>query len=117
MEGSNRVNKTSNKQPESARPARGGVLMHFIRARRGAVAIEFALGLPIYATYALVIPDPAAAQDATQDRERIAVRVGEHPGFTRIVFDWPQPVGTRLEQSAGKTILPRMQQPPDSILS
>ena len=48
MEGSNRVNNISNKQPESARPARGGILMHFIRARRGAVAIEFALGLPIF---------------------------------------------------------------------
>lgn len=48
MEGSNRLNNISNKQPESARPARGGILMHFIRARRGAVAIEFALGLPIF---------------------------------------------------------------------
>ena len=26
----------------------GGVLMRFIRARRGAVALEFALGLPIF---------------------------------------------------------------------
>ena len=37
--------------------------------------------------------------------ERVAVRVGEHPGFSRIVFDWSGPVGARLEQRAGKAIL------------
>jgi hypothetical protein len=37
--------------------------------------------------------------------ERVAVRVGEHPGFSRIVFDWSGPVGARLEQQVGKAIL------------
>lgn len=33
--------------------------------------------------------------------ERVAVRVGEHPGFSRLVFDWRGPVGVRLEQAPG----------------
>ncbi|MEE8500215.1 MAG: hypothetical protein V3S27_06545, partial [Kiloniellales bacterium] len=47
----------------------------------------------------------AAAQDTAQDWERVAVRVGEHPGFSRIVFDWRRPVGVRLEQVDGNTLL------------
>ena len=38
----------SGRERRAADPAGGGVLMRFIRARRGAVAIEFALGLPIF---------------------------------------------------------------------
>ena len=48
METSDSMNRTSNEPCPSARIGRGGVLMAFIRAHRGAVAIEFALGLPIF---------------------------------------------------------------------
>ncbi len=34
--------------------------------------------------------------------ERVAVRVGEHPGFSRIVFDWGRPVGARVERQKGQ---------------
>ena len=34
--------------------------------------------------------------------ERVAVRVGEHPGFSRIVFDWSRPVGARVERQGGQ---------------
>ncbi len=61
-----------------------------------------ALGLMISAT-------PVLAQDPVpvlaQDQERVAVRVGEHPGFSRLVFEWRRPVGARLEQRGGKTVL------------
>ncbi len=60
-----------------------------------------ALGLLIFATPVFV----AVGQAAAQDRERVAVRVGEHPGFSRIVFDWRRPVGARLEQIDGKIVL------------
>lgn len=46
-----------------------------------------------------------AGRAAAQDQERVAVRVGEHPGFSRIVFDWGRPVAARLEQVDGKTLL------------
>jgi tetratricopeptide (TPR) repeat protein len=38
----------------------------------------------------------------TSAAERVAVRVGEHPGFSRLVFDWGGPVGVRLEQKPGQ---------------
>ena len=58
------------------------------------------LGLLIGAAQATVVAP--AAQGAAQGAESVAVRVGEHPGFSRIVFDWSRPVGTHLEQSEGK---------------
>lgn len=33
---------------------------------------------------------------------RIQVRVGEHPNYSRVVFDWDRPVSARLEQSDGQ---------------
>ncbi len=33
---------------------------------------------------------------------RIRVRAGEHPTYSRIVFDWDRPVAARLEQSEGE---------------
>ncbi|MGG5812149.1 hypothetical protein [Falsiroseomonas sp. CW058] len=38
----------------------------------------------------LAFAAPAMAQPA--EAPRIGIRTGVHPGFTRIVFDWPQPV-------------------------
>ncbi len=73
------------------------------------LAFVLALGLLISATQILVAAGQAAAQaaaqDAVQDRERVVVRIGEHPGFSRIVFEWRRPVGARLEQIDGKTLL------------
>lgn len=40
--------KLSDEPCSAAEQPHGGVLMRFIRARRGAVALEFALGLPIF---------------------------------------------------------------------
>ena len=37
--------------------------------------------------------------------ERVSVRVGEHPGFDRLVFDWARPVGVELEQAADEARL------------
>ena len=48
MNGSGHTTVLSGRERRAADPAGGGVLMRFIRARRGAVAIEFALGLPIF---------------------------------------------------------------------
>ena len=48
MNGSGHTTGLSGRERRAADPAGGGVLMRFIRARRGAVAIEFALGLPIF---------------------------------------------------------------------
>jgi hypothetical protein len=44
----------------------------------------------------------AMVMAAAMAAERVAVRVGEHPGFSRLVFDWRGPVGVRLEQTAGR---------------
>ena len=63
--------------------------------------LVLALGLLISATHVFV----AVGQAAAQDLERVAVRVGEHPGFSRIVFDWSRSAGARLEQIDGKIVL------------
>ena len=71
--------------------------------------LVLAFGLLISAIQILAAVGQAAAQDAApataQNRERVVVRVGEHPGFSRIVFEWRRPVGARLEQVDGKTLL------------
>lgn len=36
------------------------------------------------------------------ERPRIRVRAGEHPTYSRVVFDWTKPVAARLEQSGGQ---------------
>ncbi|MFQ6018261.1 MAG: hypothetical protein ACE5KF_08690, partial [Kiloniellaceae bacterium] len=59
---------------------------------------------------ALLIGAPAEAG------EPVAVRVGEHPGFSRLVFDWGKPVGTRLDQEPGRATL-RFDRPAELDLS
>jgi hypothetical protein len=49
---------------------------------------------------ALLLPDLSAAQDATAPNVR--VRVGEHAGFNRVVFDWRTPVPYRVETGSGQ---------------
>ncbi|MFT8245284.1 hypothetical protein, partial [Roseomonas sp. BN140053] len=61
-----------------------------------AAALGLALGL-------LASPGPALA-------ERVAMRVGEHPGHGRVVFDWPERTGYRLEEAEGRVLL-RFDQP------
>ncbi len=46
----------------------------------------------------LLVATPAAA-------ERVAVRVGEHAGRGRVVFDWPERTGYRVEESRGRVVL------------
>ena len=49
---------------------------------------------------AVVLFAPAAV-----GAERVPVRVGEHPGFDRLVFDWARPVGVTLERDADEARL------------
>lgn len=48
---------------------------------------------------ALLIAAPARAQ------ERVGVRVGDHPGHGRIVFDWPGTTAYAVEEQAGRIVL------------
>ena len=45
---------------------------------------------------------PAAPEQPAAQGPTVPVRVGEHPGFSRLVFDWPAPVPYAVEQSAGQ---------------
>lgn len=47
----------------------------------------------------LVAPAPATAEP------RIGVRVGDHPGHGRVVFDWPGPVAYEVEDRDGRVVL------------
>jgi hypothetical protein len=38
----------------------------------------------------------------TAARDRVGVRVGDHPGFGRVVFDWPVSVTYRVEEAEGR---------------
>ena len=63
------------------------------------------IGTPLrYLILAVLLATGAPAMDG-RAAERVPVRVGEHPGFSRIVFDWSRPVGARLERHAGQTVL------------
>jgi hypothetical protein len=48
---------------------------------------------------AALLAAPATAQD------RVGVRVGDHPGFGRVVFDWPGRVEYRVEEAEGRIVL------------
>ena len=60
-----------------------------------------------YATFAfaLLFAGAAGAAGETGAAERAQLRIGEHPGFSRLVFDWEKPVKARLERSPGRAIL------------
>ena len=48
--------------------------------------------------------DPQAkGPEAGADRPAITVRVGRHPGYGRLVFDWPSAVPYRVNSEAGRT--------------
>ena len=48
----------------------------------------------------LLFAGQALAQDSGGTGVR--VRVGEHPGFSRMVFDWPTQVHYRVERSGSR---------------
>lgn len=48
-------------------------------------------------------PDGAALKAA--QAARVPIRSGEHPGYSRIVFDWPGKVGYRVSQQSGKAVV------------
>lgn len=56
---------------------------------------------PPPATQPPATPPPAAAPPAATTAE-VGVRVGRHPDYDRIVFDWPGPVDYRVEAGAGE---------------
>jgi len=43
------------------------------------------------------VPGPGGADDAVP----VGVRTGQHPGYSRVVFDWEQPVGYAVERGEG----------------
>jgi len=54
--------------------------------------------------------DGGAAQADAPEAEslpKVRVRVGEHPGYDRLVFDWPEPVSYRIDhdRAGGETVL------------
>ncbi len=62
------------------------------------------LGLVVFA-FALLSAGAASAAGAAGATEQARLRIGEHPGFSRLVFDWEKPVKAQLEQSPGRAIL------------
>ncbi|MGI9416827.1 MAG: hypothetical protein ACR2RA_03200, partial [Geminicoccaceae bacterium] len=60
--------------------------------------------------HALVI-DLVAASDRTTitpanlDRPKIAIRAAEHPGFSRLVFDWPAAIGYDVRQTDDQIVI------------
>ena len=57
-----------------------------------------AIALPL--VVALLLAGPAPAQDL-----RINVRVGDHPSFGRLVFDWPNEVPYSVAEEPGRVVL------------
>lgn len=60
--------------------------------------ITRALGLGTILAALLAVPFALAA-------EAVKVRVGEHPGFDRLVFDWAKPAGAELVSAPGQVRL------------
>jgi hypothetical protein len=56
------------------------------------------IALPL--TFALLLAAPATSQDL-----RVNVRVGDHPSFGRLVFDWPSEVPYRVVEESGRIVL------------
>jgi len=59
---------------------------------------------PVAAQPAAAVPEAPAepAPPASAAAARVPVRVGEHPGFSRLVFDWSEAVGFRVEEVPGR---------------
>lgn len=50
-------------------------------------------------------PAPPSNATAVASAATVPVRVGEHPGFSRLVFDWPKPVGFRVQEVPGRVTI------------
>ena len=71
---------------------------------------RYLMALPILLLSAPAIafasgPAPAKGPIALTPSPAIGVRSGAHEGFTRVVFDWPQPVGYELTEAGDRIIL------------
>ena len=73
------------------------------RRRGGAVSVVLlALALAVPAARSETpVPVKADAETADLSGPTILVRTGEHPGYTRIVFDWREAVDYRLDREDG----------------
>ena len=78
----------------------GGASSRRRNAATGATAGN--AGRPIPLVPAAPAEPPAPLTGAAP---QVQVRVGEHPGFGRLVFDWPGPVPYRAEQAPGRIVI------------
>ena len=62
------------------------------------------IGLFMAAAMFLAVAPPIVGRAAT-DPPTIATRFGDHPGFSRAVFDWPARVDYKIEIGPGKAII------------
>ena len=71
---------------------------------RGTDPAPLAVAPPSAATSPAAPPAPAAAASATAPTAApaVSVRVGRHPDYDRIVFDWPGAVDYRVEPGSGE---------------
>ena len=47
-------------------------------------------------------PQPESMPAPETPRERVNIRIGDHPNFSRVVFDWPGAVGYRVETTGNR---------------
>jgi hypothetical protein len=83
-------------------------LRHSQDGARITIELEGERDLPELQTAAAPDSEPEAAEPAaaplpesdtgSAGGETLVLRVGEHPGFSRLVFDWPRKVAYRIEQ-------------------
>jgi hypothetical protein len=79
-------------------------------APQAAAGNTAAASAPATANLPAAAPAQAAAATPPAEAPTVAIRTGEHPDYTRIVFDWPSRVGYRLERS-GTTATLRFDKP------
>jgi len=54
---------------------------------------------------ALVLAAGRGGAAAESDAPALGLRIGEHPGFSRLVFDWPERIGYQIEQGAERAVV------------
>jgi hypothetical protein len=54
---------------------------------------------------ALVLAAGRVGAAAESGAPALSLRIGEHPGFSRLVFDWPERIGYRIEQGAERAVV------------
>ncbi len=53
----------------------------------------------------VIAAEGPAISPASLDRPDVDVRVGEHAGFSRLVFDWPAPIGHDVQQKGDHIVI------------